>query len=103
MGGYFPLDHFVRHFVITWRTLLISRAKPSACMLGSYTAVRSPPIFLFNLRMALVPKFPTVKGVNELIHLFEPTTLSGGYLSIFIAILYFGSIYSLEKLGSSAI
>jgi hypothetical protein len=44
-----------------------------------------------------------VKGVEELIYLFEPTTLAGGYLSIVIAILYFGSVYGLEKLGSSTL
>jgi hypothetical protein len=47
--------------------------------------------------------FQTVKGVEELVYLFEPTTLAGGYLSIVIAILYFGSVYGLEKLGSSTI
>lgn len=44
-----------------------------------------------------------VKGVEELVYLFEPTTIAGGYLSIVIAILYFGSVYGLEKLGSSAL
>lgn len=46
---------------------------------------------------------PTVKGVEELVYLFEPTTLAGGYLSIVIAILYFGSVYGLQKLGSSTL
>jgi hypothetical protein len=44
-----------------------------------------------------------VKGVEELVYLFEPTTLAGGYLSIVIAILYFGSVYGMEKLGSSTL
>lgn len=44
-----------------------------------------------------------VKGVEELVYLFEPTTIAGGYLSIVIAILYFGSVYGLEKLGSSTL
>jgi hypothetical protein len=44
-----------------------------------------------------------VKGVEELVYLFEPTTLAGGYLSIVIAILYFSSVYGLEKLGSSTL
>jgi hypothetical protein len=43
-----------------------------------------------------------VKGVEELVYLFEPTTLAGGYLSIVIATLYFGSVYLLEKLGTSS-
>ncbi|KAF2030633.1 hypothetical protein EK21DRAFT_100311 [Setomelanomma holmii] len=44
-----------------------------------------------------------IRGVEELVYLFEPTTLAGGYLSIVIAILYFGSVYGLEKLGSSTL
>ncbi|KAH8707614.1 HCO3 transporter family-domain-containing protein [Phaeosphaeriaceae sp. PMI808] len=44
-----------------------------------------------------------IKGVEELVYLFEPTSISGGYLSIVIAILYFGSVYGLEKLGSSTL
>ncbi|KAL5115409.1 hypothetical protein ACEQ8H_006709 [Pleosporales sp. CAS-2024a] len=44
-----------------------------------------------------------IKGVEELVFLFKPTTLAGGYLSIVIAILYFGSVYGLEKLGSSTL
>lgn len=44
-----------------------------------------------------------IKGVEELVYLFEPTTIAGGYLSIVIAILYFGSVYGLEKLGSSTL
>jgi hypothetical protein len=44
-----------------------------------------------------------VKCIEELVYLFEPTTLAGGYLSIVIAILYFASVYGLEKLGSSTL
>ncbi|KAF1918972.1 anion exchange family protein [Ampelomyces quisqualis] len=44
-----------------------------------------------------------IKGVEELVYLFEPTTTAGGYLSIVIAILYFGSVYGLEKLGTSTL
>jgi len=44
-----------------------------------------------------------VKGVEELVYLFEPSGFEGGYLSIVIAILYFGSVYGLEKLGGSTI
>lgn len=50
--------------------------------------------------MIVVLTYILVKGVEELVYLFEPTTLAGGYLSIVIAILYFGSVYGLEKLGS---
>jgi hypothetical protein len=41
--------------------------------------------------------------MEELVYLFEPTTLAGGYLSVVIAILYFASVYGLEKLGSSTL
>ncbi|EMD90470.1 hypothetical protein COCC4DRAFT_56841 [Bipolaris maydis ATCC 48331] len=44
-----------------------------------------------------------VKGVEELVYLFEASEFEGGYLSIVIAILYFGSVYGLEKLGGSTI
>ncbi|OAL53012.1 hypothetical protein IQ07DRAFT_669688 [Pyrenochaeta sp. DS3sAY3a] len=40
-----------------------------------------------------------IKGVEELVYLFETSGFSGGYLSIVIAILYFGSVYALERLG----
>jgi hypothetical protein len=45
----------------------------------------------------------TVKGVEELVNEFSITGPAGGYLSCLIAILYFGSVYGLEKLGSSVI
>lgn len=44
-----------------------------------------------------------VKGVEELVYLFQVSEFEGGYLSIVIAILYFGSVYGLEKLGASTI
>jgi hypothetical protein len=44
-----------------------------------------------------------VKGVEELVYLFEVSEFDGGYLSIVIAILYFGSVYGLEKLGGSTL
>lgn len=44
-----------------------------------------------------------VKGVEELVYLFQVSDFEGGYLSIVIAILYFGSVYGLEKLGGSTI
>lgn len=44
-----------------------------------------------------------IKGVEELVYLFEASGFDGGYLSIAIAILYFGSVYGLEKLGSSTL
>ncbi|KAH9873162.1 hypothetical protein J1614_005560 [Plenodomus biglobosus] len=44
-----------------------------------------------------------IKGVEELVYLFETSGFDGGYLSIVIAILYFGSVYGLEKLGGSTI
>lgn len=55
------------------------------------------------LIVRLVADFPIVKGVEELIYLFEASEFEGGYLSIIIAILYFGSVYGLEKLGGSTI
>jgi len=39
--------------------------------------------------------------VEELVNEFDESQLPGGYLSIVIAILYFGTVYGLEKLGSS--
>lgn len=44
-----------------------------------------------------------IKGVEELVYLFEASDFAGGYLSIVIAILYFGSVYGLEKLGGSTL
>ena len=43
----------------------------------------------------------TVKGVEELVYLFEVSGFEGGYLSIVIAMLFFGSVYALEKIGGS--
>lgn len=45
----------------------------------------------------------TVKGVEELVNEFSTHSRDGGYLSCVIAILYFLTIYGLEKLGSSRI
>jgi boron transporter len=42
-----------------------------------------------------------VKGVEELVNEFTSVSPTAGYLSCVIAILYFGSVYLLEKLGSS--
>ncbi|KZM24803.1 inorganic anion exchanger [Ascochyta rabiei] len=44
-----------------------------------------------------------VKGVEELVYLFEVSAFEGGYLSIVIAMLFFGSAYGLEKIGGSTI
>ncbi|CAO2653136.1 Nn.00g025470.m01.CDS01 [Neocucurbitaria sp. VM-36] len=44
-----------------------------------------------------------IKGVEELVYLFEASGFDGGYLSTVIAILYFGSVYGLEKLGGSTL
>lgn len=43
----------------------------------------------------------TVKGVEELVNEFDVEGNTAGYLACVIAILYFGSIYGLEKLGAS--
>ncbi|KAF2183215.1 hypothetical protein K469DRAFT_583817 [Zopfia rhizophila CBS 207.26] len=42
-----------------------------------------------------------IKGVEELVNEFSVEGSSAGYLSCMIAILYFASVYGLEKLGSS--
>ncbi|EAS37570.3 uncharacterized protein CIMG_02924 [Coccidioides immitis RS] len=42
-----------------------------------------------------------IKGVEELVSEFASHGLAAGYLSCLIGILYFGSIYALEKLGAS--
>ncbi|KAK6858093.1 hco3 transporter family [Apiospora arundinis] len=44
-----------------------------------------------------------IKGVEELVYEFEQHGATAGYLSCIIAILYFASIYSLEKLGQSTV
>lgn len=42
-----------------------------------------------------------VKGVEELVYQFTSRGNAVGFLSTMIAILYFASVYGLEKLGSS--
>ncbi|KAF2090874.1 HCO3 transporter family protein [Saccharata proteae CBS 121410] len=44
-----------------------------------------------------------IKGVEELVAQFNSSGSTAGYLACIIAILYFGSVYSLEKLGASVI
>ncbi|CAI6333057.1 unnamed protein product [Periconia digitata] len=44
-----------------------------------------------------------VKGVEELVNEFAVSGNAGGYLTCLVAILYFGSVYSIEKLGSSVL
>lgn len=45
----------------------------------------------------------SVKGIEELINEFSSVSNTAGYMSCMIAILYFLTIYSLEKLGNSTI
>ena len=42
-----------------------------------------------------------VKGVEELVNEFHVSGPASGYLACLVAILYFGNVYSLEKIGSS--
>ncbi|KAF2267808.1 HCO3 transporter family protein [Lojkania enalia] len=44
-----------------------------------------------------------IKGVEELVNEFSVAGSTAGFLSCMIAILYFGSVYGLERLGSSTI
>ncbi|KEQ68159.1 HCO3 transporter family protein [Aureobasidium namibiae CBS 147.97] len=44
-----------------------------------------------------------IKGVEELVAEFSSHGLNAGYLSTIIAILYFGTVYALEKLGGSTL
>ncbi|KAK1987778.1 HCO3 transporter family-domain-containing protein [Colletotrichum cereale] len=44
-----------------------------------------------------------IKGVEELVNEFNTEGRAAGYLACMIAILYFGTVYSLEKLSSSTI
>jgi hypothetical protein len=44
-----------------------------------------------------------VKGVEELVSEFEVQGTAAGYLACLIAILYFGTVYCLETMGSSTI
>jgi hypothetical protein len=66
--------------------------------LASSTAVSqaSPPLLTTTTDLA-------VKCIEELVFLFGESGFSGGYLSIVIAMLYFFSVYGLEKLGNSTL
>ncbi|CZR53946.1 related to human band 3 anion transport protein [Phialocephala subalpina] len=44
-----------------------------------------------------------IKGVEELVSLFDSYGSVDGYLSCVIAILYFGTVYTLEKIGSGVL
>ncbi|RBQ78594.1 hypothetical protein FVER14953_00060 [Fusarium verticillioides] len=44
-----------------------------------------------------------IKGVEELVNEFDKGGQGPGYLACLIAILYFGTVYGLEKIGSSTI
>ncbi|KAI8161649.1 putative transporter [Colletotrichum sp. SAR 10_70] len=44
-----------------------------------------------------------IKGVEELVNEFTTEGSAAGYLACLIAILYFGTVYALEKLGSSTL
>ncbi|EEP80191.1 conserved hypothetical protein [Uncinocarpus reesii 1704] len=44
-----------------------------------------------------------IKGVEELVSEFASHGLAAGYLSCLIGVLYFASIYALEKLGASTV
>lgn len=44
-----------------------------------------------------------VKGVEELVNEFDEYGSTAGYLACMIAILYFASVYALEKLGNGRI
>ncbi|KAI9899813.1 hypothetical protein N3K66_006274 [Trichothecium roseum] len=44
-----------------------------------------------------------IKGVEELVNEFHVSGPASGYLACLVAILYFGNVYSLEKIGSSTI
>ncbi|KAI8689142.1 hypothetical protein NCS55_00170300 [Fusarium keratoplasticum] len=44
-----------------------------------------------------------IKGVEELVNEFNQEGLAAGYLACIIAILYFATVYTLEKLGSSTV
>ena len=41
--------------------------------------------------------------MEELVNEFEAEGRAAGYLSCMIALLYFGTVYALEKIGSSTI
>lgn len=59
---------------------------------------------LFDLALVfcvLIPRI--VKGVEELVNEFKVEGTAEGFLACLIAILYFGTVYGLEKLGSSTI
>lgn len=48
-------------------------------------------------------EFRIVKGIEELVGLFDSYGSADGYLSCVIAILYFGTVYALEKLGNGVL
>lgn len=45
----------------------------------------------------------TVKGVEELVNEFDAEESAAGYLACMISSLYFGTVYTLEKMGSSTL
>jgi hypothetical protein len=57
---------------------------------------------LLNQRLQILILF-LVKGVEELVNEFAQQGSAAGYLACIIAILYFGTVYGLEKLGSSTV
>ncbi|KAF2176030.1 HCO3 transporter family protein [Zopfia rhizophila CBS 207.26] len=87
------------------------------CWAGIWAAIFHWLVAIFNLcdYMRYVTDFSSesfgmyvgiiyiIKGVEELVNEFSIEGNTAGYLSCIIAILYFGTIYSLEKLGSSTI
>ncbi|OAX80961.1 hypothetical protein ACJ72_04699 [Emergomyces africanus] len=72
-----------------------------------YITMESFAIFvyfiIFCISVVVLMAHHLVKGVEELVSEFSSRGSTDGYLSCTIAILYFATIYTLEKLGSSTI
>ncbi len=58
---------------------------------------------LENVKATNLIRYLSVKGVEELVSEFTLFNSTQGYLSCVIAILYFGTIYSLEAIGQSTL
>ncbi|KAI8219418.1 putative transporter [Colletotrichum sp. SAR 10_86] len=63
-----------------------------------YISKQSPLLYMAPFIHIII-----VKGVEELVNEFTTEGSAAGYLACLIAILYFGTVYALEKLGSSTL
>lgn len=74
---------------------------------GMYVGIiymsKPPAPLLPALHAGLADSVRSVKGVEDLVNEFDAYGSNAGFLSCIIAISYFGSVYSLEKLGQGTL